>query len=72
MNIAYIPLFPTALSVLGAAVICEYQKSIDRKTALIDLRQKSYIDILKVYVAMPDSPERIEEIICNQCMSGHA
>ncbi len=55
MNVAYIPVF-------GAALVYGYQKSIDRKTALIELRRKSYRDFVEAFVDMTLTPEHNDAI----------
>jgi hypothetical protein len=62
VNGEYIPLIVTALGVLGAAITYTYQRRVDRKTALIELRRKAYRDYLRAFLSMTDSNERDEKI----------
>ncbi len=57
MNVDYLPLLVTALSIIGAALVYGYQKSIDRKTALIELRRKAYKKFIRTFVDMTSTPE---------------
>lgn len=58
----WLPVLVTMLGVAGAAGTYAYQKIIDRRSALIDLRREAYRGYLNSFMAMSDSPERIEDI----------
>jgi hypothetical protein len=62
MSSEWIPIILTVLSLVGAAVTYAYQKFVDRRTALVETRRTAYRNFLNAFMAMSDSPERIEEI----------
>ncbi|MCR4282635.1 MAG: hypothetical protein NUV72_06375 [Bauldia sp.] len=62
MSIEFLPLLITALSIAGAVGTYAYQKRVDRRTALIEIRSAAYREYLKGFMAMSDAPERVEEI----------
>ena len=62
MNAELLPLLVTALSIGGAAGTYAYQKYVDRRTALVEIRRAAYREFLKAFMAMSDSPERFEDI----------
>jgi len=62
MNAAWMPLLIGALGIVGAAATYAYQKRVDRRTALVEIRRSVYRDYLNAFMAMSDSPERIESI----------
>jgi hydroxylamine reductase (hybrid-cluster protein) len=62
VNVELLPLLVTALSIAGAAGTYAYQKYVDRRTALVEIRRSAYREFLKAFMAMSDSPERVEEI----------
>jgi hypothetical protein len=57
-----LPLLVAALGIVGAAITYGYQKRVDRKTALVELRREAYRNYLSAFMAMSDSPERMEEV----------
>ncbi len=46
MNVAYLPLLVTALSIIGAALVYGYQKQTDRRNTLIADRRECYQNLL--------------------------
>lgn len=56
------PFLIAILSVAGAAGTYAYQRIVDRKSALIEMRRVAYRDYLSAFIAMSDSPERVEDI----------
>lgn len=58
----WIPLIVAALSIVGAAATYAYQRRVDRKLALVDMRRVAYRNFLNAFMAMSDTPERIEEV----------
>ncbi|WP_136616461.1 MULTISPECIES: hypothetical protein [Mesorhizobium] len=62
LNADLLPLLATALSIAGAAGTYAYQKYIDRRTALVEIRRSAYCNYLNAFMAMSDSPERVEEV----------
>jgi hypothetical protein len=57
-----LPLLVTALSIAGAAATYAYQRYVDRRTALVEIRRIAYRNYLNAFMAMSDSPERVEDI----------
>ncbi|WFU09198.1 hypothetical protein QA646_18325 [Rhizobium sp. CB3090] len=62
MSGEYIPLIVTVLGLVGAAITYTYQRNVDRKTTLMELRRKAYRDYLRAFLLMTGTPERDEEI----------
>lgn len=62
MGIDWMPVAIALLTLGGAAATYAYQRSVDRKTALVELRHAAYRSYLHSFMAMSDSPKRIEEI----------
>lgn len=56
------PFLIAILSVAGAAGTYAYQKIVDRKSALIEMRRAAYRGYLGAFFEMSDSPERVEDI----------
>jgi hypothetical protein len=51
----FIPLFVTVLTIIGAAVTYAYQRIVDRKTALMELRRTAYREYLTSFMAMSNN-----------------
>lgn len=62
MDAAWIPVLVAALTIAGAIATYAYQKRIDRRNALVEIRRGAYRNYLNAFMAMSDSPERVEEI----------
>lgn len=62
MIVEWMPLLIAALTIFGAAATYAYQKWVDRRSALVEIRRDAYRNYLNAFMAMSDSPERIEEI----------
>ena len=62
MNLEWMPLLIAALTIFGVAGTYAYQKRVDRRSALVEIRRDTYRSYLNAFMAMSDSPERIEEI----------
>ena len=58
----YLPLMVAVVSIFGAALIYGYQKSVDRKTSLMEMRRHVYREFLKAFSGMTNAPENIEQI----------
>ncbi|PYB77856.1 hypothetical protein [Rhizobium wuzhouense] len=56
------PFLVVILSVAGAAGTYAYQKIVDRNSALIEMRRAAYRNYLGAFIAMSDSPERVEDV----------
>jgi len=65
----WVPILVAAMSVVGAAATYAYQRKVDRRSALIELRRTAYRNYLNAFMAMSDSPERIEDIRRNYYQS---
>ena len=57
-----LPLLIATLTIMGGAGVYAYQKRVDRRTNLIEIRRAAYRNYLNAFMAMSDSPERVEEI----------
>jgi hypothetical protein len=62
MLAAWIPLLVAVLSIIGAAATYTYQKKVDRKSALVEMRRLAYRNYLSAFMAMSDSPNRVDDI----------
>lgn len=62
MAIAESPLLIAVLSVAGAAGTYAYQRRVDRKSALVEMRRAAYRNYLTAFFAMSDSPEMVDDI----------
>jgi hypothetical protein len=56
------PIIIAVLSVMGAAATYAYQKRVDRRSALVEIRRAAYRNYLNAFMAMTDSPEPFEDI----------
>ncbi len=56
------PMFAAAIVVGGGAMAYRWQKTIDRRTALIELRRKAYQRYLAAFVSVTNTPDAIAEI----------
>ncbi|MGG7518979.1 hypothetical protein ACQ3G6_13930 [Allorhizobium undicola] len=59
----WMPLVVACLTALAAFTGYAWNKKIDRKHALIETRRTAYRNYLSAFMAMSDSPERVEEIL---------
>jgi len=57
-----LPLVVAVLSIAGAAGTYAYQKYVDRRTALVEIRRTAYRNYLNAFMALSDSPDRVEDI----------
>lgn len=62
MPVEWMPLVIAVLGIAGAAGTYSYQRRVDRRTALIEIRRSAYRNYLNAFMAMSDSPDRIEDI----------
>lgn len=62
MSVDWMPVAVALLTIAGAAATYAYQRSVDRRTDLVELRRAAYRNYLHAFMAMSDSPERIEDI----------
>ena len=62
MIASWIPLIVTTISIAGAALTYAYQRQVDRRNALVEIRRDAYRRYLNAFMSMSDSPERIEDI----------
>jgi hypothetical protein len=62
MKPEWIPVLVAALSIIGAAITYAYQRRVDRRSALVEIRRSAYRNYLNSFMAMSDSPERIEDV----------
>jgi hypothetical protein len=56
------PLLVAVLSLVGAAGTYSYQRKVDRKSALVEIRRTAYRNYLGAFMAMSDSPDNVEDI----------
>ena len=62
MDAAWIPVIVAVLTIVRASATYAYQRRIDRRNALVELRRSAYRNYLSAFMAMSDSPETIEDI----------
>jgi hypothetical protein len=62
LNNEFIPLLVTVLTILGAAMTYAYQRVVDRKTALVEIRRIAYREYLGSFMAMSDNTDSVKEI----------
>lgn len=62
MSIDWMPMLVAILTITGAALTYTYQRSVDRRTALVELRRTAYRNYLHAFMAMSDSPDRFDDI----------
>lgn len=58
----YMPMIVSLLGIGGAVASYSYQRVVDRRAALIELRRSAYRNYLNAFMAMSDSPERVDDI----------
>jgi len=56
------PFLIAVLSLIGAMATYANQKRIDRRSALVEMRRTAYRNYLSSFIAMSDSPDRVEDI----------
>ncbi|MCJ8507796.1 hypothetical protein MUU53_07700 [Rhizobium lemnae] len=59
---AWIPLLVALLTALAGVFAYSWNKRVDRKHALLELRRVAYRNYLNSFMAMSDSPQGVDEI----------
>lgn len=62
MIVDWMPVLVTGVTILGAAFTYAYQRRVDRRSALVEIRRVAYRQYLNAFMAMSDSPETLENI----------
>jgi len=62
MTIDWVPIAVAVLTIGGAAVTYAYQRTVDRRNALVELRRAAYRDYLAAFLDMSNSSEWVAEI----------
>jgi hypothetical protein len=65
IGIEWIPLIVATVSIVGAAITYAYQKRVDRKSALVELRRSAYREYIKSFMAMTNNTNG-DKAISNQ------
>ncbi len=58
----YIPLLVAVISIVGGGLVYLYQKRVDRRVALAELKRGAYREFLAAFLDMTNTPEKDRDV----------